>query len=136
MIEVDPGHIYGCHQLDGRGYQLIRFVKREGPGYPGNVGKYSGTNIQELLRAIIARLKYLQRQGPHFANVLVIAALRLSLNLLEYRAARRHRNFSVPSDMRRADSSSVSPDSRKYAWAIPWPTFTFTSSNRLQKRRR
>jgi hypothetical protein len=92
MIVVDPGHAYGLAELDsGRdSMQLLKFVKREGEGYPGNVGHYPGTQIQEVLRACIDRIKYVDNQIPHLANKAVLQNLRITLHCLEIRAAERH----------------------------------------------
>lgn len=47
MKVVDPGHTYELDVLDApqqhQGHPLI-FVKREGPGFLGNVGHNPGTN--------------------------------------------------------------------------------------------
>lgn len=47
---IDPGHLYELQVIDkvecAEPYpSLLRFVKREGPGYPGNSGTYPGTII-------------------------------------------------------------------------------------------
>lgn len=109
MKVIDPGHVYALAFLDGAitspempklGVLLsntLTFVKREGDGYPGNVGHHPGTNLQEVLRALIERVKYLERQVPHPNNPIIIFALRHSLWLLEQRAAERHgRPFTLP----------------------------------------
>jgi hypothetical protein len=102
MKIIDPGHVYDLDWLDGdpdtRGLgpridmaeNRLIFVKREGDGYPGNVGHHPGTNMQEVLRALIDRVKYLDRQIPHPRNETVISNLRHSLWCLEQRAAERH----------------------------------------------
>jgi len=92
----DKGHKYqltmynGSH-MSGDEDQILTFMKREGNGYPGNEGHYAGTNIQEVLRALIDRLKYLNNQIPHDANTYAIADLRHALWELEKRAAERHK---------------------------------------------
>lgn len=58
----DAGHIYSLQSLDGGDHELLRFVKREGPGFPGNKGHHPGTIIQEVLRACIDRLYYVDHQ--------------------------------------------------------------------------
>lgn len=90
MDVKDPGHLYQLLCLDGNEPELLRFVKREGPSYPGNVGSYPGANLQSVLRACIDRANYLQGQHWCVENMLLIAALRLAIWLLEFRAARRH----------------------------------------------
>lgn len=94
MRVIDPGHAYKLNFLDGGprilGQDELTFVKREGPKYPGNVGHYPGTNIQEVLRALINRVEYLNNQIPDKRNEIVLDSLRACLYLLEERAADRH----------------------------------------------
>jgi hypothetical protein len=90
MRVVDPGHLYLLKSLDSDAECLIRFVKRSGPKYPGNSTAFSGPTIQEYIRAIIDRLRYVDRQDPSDHNTAVIELLRESLYLLEVRAAERH----------------------------------------------
>lgn len=90
MRIIDPGHQYALDHLDGNLEELLTFVKREGSGYPGNQGSHPGTNIQEVLRALIDRMKYLQSQIPCDNNLEVINHLRECIRLLEQRAAERH----------------------------------------------
>jgi hypothetical protein len=107
MKIVDPGHAYDLHWLDGKPFVVplencdppnrLTFVKREGPGYPGNVGHYPGTTMQEVLRALIDRVKYVEGQIPHPDNFKIITLLQGSIFLLESRAAERHgRPFTAP----------------------------------------
>lgn len=105
MKVLDPGHLYELPYLDldrlhwwkrlfSRKRGTLRFVKREGDGYPGNIGHYPGTNIQDVLRALIDRVSYLQNQISCAENVVVLTALRDALYFLEKRAAtRHHRSF-------------------------------------------
>lgn len=90
MRVIDPGHRYALAHLDGVGEEILTFVKREGPSYPGNIGSHPGTNLQEGLRAYIDRVQYLDAQIHHSNNGAVIWHLRESLRLLEQRAAERH----------------------------------------------
>jgi hypothetical protein len=102
MKVIDPGHVFALSFLDGSitspdmpklGVLLsstLTFVKREGDGYPGNVGHHPGTNLQEVLRALISRVKYLDGQESHQNNSLIIKNLRHAIWLLEQRAAERH----------------------------------------------
>lgn len=85
------GHKFRLQNYDGgEPYQLLVFMKREGPGYPFNRGHYPGTNCQEVLRALLARMKYLQAQIPCWQNRGVLVLLRVILWLFERRAASRH----------------------------------------------
>lgn len=95
MEVVDPGHKYHLRSLDlpeplERGFEILNFVKREGPGYPGNVGHHSGTTTQEVLRALIDRTQYVENQIHDDANHEVVDHLRWAIWHLEERAARRH----------------------------------------------
>lgn len=90
MKIIDPGHDYELAHLDGTRTSRLTFVKREGPSYPRNVGHHEGTNIQEVLRALIDRVKYLDAQIYDERNNAVISHLRCCLLLLEERAAERH----------------------------------------------
>ena len=90
MIVADPGHYYFLDTLDGGKAQVLTFVKREGDKYPGNVGHYPGVNVQEVLRACIDRMIYLNNQIYDSKNDAVISNLRDCIWLLESRAAARH----------------------------------------------
>lgn len=93
MKIIDPGHVYNLDWLDGSPLSReseLSFVKREGDGYPGNVGHYPGTTLQEVIRALIDRVKYLDRQVPDWRNKSILYLLRQCIWLLELRAAQRH----------------------------------------------
>lgn len=87
---IDPGHKYQLNHLDGDDWEILTFVKREGDKYPGNKGHYEGTNIQEVMRVLIDRLKYLNNQDFDSRNLAIIRRLRDSIWFLESRAAERH----------------------------------------------
>ena len=102
MKVIDPGHVYQldwldvdpnahldastAHALGGWDGTDLVFVKREGPGYPGNVGRHPGTNMQEVLRALIDRVKYLDNQIPDVRNGRILDHLRLAICWVEQRA--------------------------------------------------
>ena len=90
MRTIDPGHVYELDSLDGVLAQQLTFVKRQGPGYPGNVGAHPGTTTQEVLRALIERSEYVNGQISCPETTLAIGLLQTALYLLESRAARRH----------------------------------------------
>lgn len=92
MTILDSGHLYQLDYLDGVPDidSILRFVKREGEGYPGNVGHYPGTNVQEVCRVLIHRLQYLNHQIPCVENDHAIRFLREVILCLEDRAAQRH----------------------------------------------
>lgn len=97
MKVLDPGHTFELQSYSGAppepacGFpNVLKFMKREGANYPGNVGHYEGTNCQEVLRALISRVKYLDTQIACQHNEMVLLDLRHALWLFEVRAARRH----------------------------------------------
>lgn len=95
MKVVDPGHEYILNVLDGNDPETLTpetltFVKRDGEGYPGNVGSHSGTTTQEVLRALVDRIKYVDNQIHDDNNDEVLSHLRLAIFYLELRAAKRH----------------------------------------------
>jgi hypothetical protein len=99
MRAIDAGHEYELESYDGTQPNRLVFMKREGEGYPFNVGHHAGTNCQEVLRALIDRVKYLQKQIPCDENLGLLTHLRGALFCLEYRAARRHgRVLHIPSE--------------------------------------
>lgn len=95
MDIIDPGHKFKLSSLDGDHEQTLQFVKRcdpDNPGggkYPGNHDSYPGTTSQEVIRALIARLKYVDNQVKGHENTIVLLLLRQCLYLLEARAKRR-----------------------------------------------
>lgn len=93
MQVIDPGHVYRLDSLDGECEQVLTFVKREGPHYPGNVGHHPGTTLQEVLRALIERTEYVNRQIPCAESEAAVGLLKAALLLFELRAARCHRRF-------------------------------------------
>jgi len=90
MKILDAGHEYELDCLDGDLKQIIVFVKREGQKFPFNIGKHAGTNCQEVLRALIDRTEYLQKQQPCAETECIISSLKTALLLFELRAAREH----------------------------------------------
>lgn len=111
MRVIDPGHYYDLNVLDdGTGLvsHQLQFVKREGEGFPGNVGSYPGTIIQELLRASIDRINYVDKQIPDYRNSMVIRHLRRALYLLEHRAAERH-GTALAVDVNKIETYPVGP---------------------------
>lgn len=91
MNVIDPGHMYDLDTLDGDGSRVrLTFVKREGRDYPGNKGSYAGTTMQEVLRALIERCLYVDRQKPCCETEAACELLKAAIVLLELRAARRH----------------------------------------------
>jgi len=94
MKILDPGHEYILAELDKEDHEwplhTLRFVKREGDNFPGNVGHYHGTTTQEVIRVLIDRIKYVDNQKPHGTNRRALLLLRDILIVLEERAASQH----------------------------------------------
>lgn len=106
MRVVDRGHEYLLRELDHEGlapgaiaYQTLKFVKREGEGYPGNEGHHPGTTSQEVLRALIERGEYVNNQVPCAETQAATELMKAALILLELRAARRHERYLDAPDM-------------------------------------
>lgn len=109
MRVIDPGHEYLLRSLDEKEGEtknpnILKFVKREGPGYPGNVGHHSGTTTQEVLRALINRTKYVNDQIPDPRNHAVLFHLRSAIFELEIRAAERHDRLLPPFAIREIEN--------------------------------
>lgn len=93
MQVVDPGHGFKLKNLDSTPdseYEMLIYVKREGINYPGNVGHYPGTTMQEICRAQISRAFYVNNQIPSEETRFFIKLQRESILALERRAAQRH----------------------------------------------
>jgi hypothetical protein len=100
MKILDPGHDYLLSPLDGDIDIRLTFVKREGVGYPGNIGSYSGTTCQEVLRSLIDRLDYINNQIPCFESKISRFCLFIALWMFELRHSRRKKlKLVMPWDM-------------------------------------
>lgn len=103
MRVLDAGHLYQLESLASEVgtsrrpvASALRFVKRIGARYPGNKEPgYDGTTTQEVLRALIDRMKYVDNQIADPTNAEVIEHLRTSLLCLEIRAARERGEFDA-----------------------------------------
>jgi len=92
MRIIDPGHVYYLRVLDGEPHEesILAFVKRKGAKYPGNNSTHSGTTNQEVLRAVVDRLGYVDYQIPHERNRHAWEYIKSAIWELEARAAERH----------------------------------------------
>ncbi len=91
MRVLVSGHRYALARLDTWGDaspQVLQFVSRIGPKYPGNLSVFPGTTTQEVLRALIDRTAYVNAQQPCVENDLVRTLLEAALTTLEQRAKR------------------------------------------------
>lgn len=83
-IVITPGHTYSLDQLDGEGRHHLQFVQRH-PHPPKQ-----GTTNQEVCRALIDRVKFLNAEVPWEGNAQIIYHLRMVIALHEARAMFRH----------------------------------------------
>lgn len=83
MEVIIPGHKYLLAHLDGDGTQELSFVNR------GHNCDEEGTTNQEVLRALIDRIKFLDNECPWEGNKNIIYHLRMGLLLHETRALER-----------------------------------------------
>jgi len=83
MEVLEEGHIYSLNALDCNGTETLCFVNRN----KGN--KHPGTNNQEVLRALINRVQFLNKQIPWRGNEEIISHLRKALVLHESRHIER-----------------------------------------------
>lgn len=90
MRVLDAGHRYALRHIDGDGEEILQFVKREGPGYPGNVGHCPGTTMQENLRVLIDRALYVNAQISDVHTKAAIQHMMKAIYEFEVRAALRH----------------------------------------------
>lgn len=89
MKELYPGHTFELDQLDDPhgAKQILQFVQRE----PYHKPK-PGVLNQEVLRALIARIKVLEQETPWEGNKEILFCLRRALLLHELRAMERDLN--------------------------------------------
>jgi len=87
-----PGHYYQLDNLDGDGHESLRFVNR-GHGFDRE-----GTNNQEVIRALINRVEFLDNEKPWHGNANIIRHLQMALVLHETRHIERlvERNLFTP----------------------------------------
>ena len=96
MKILDPGHDYLLDVYDGEREVRLTFVKRNNPPekFPGNVDAYPGTQMQDVLRVLIDRCKYVNQQtlitdGKFcYETDVTIALLRQAIWVLEARVKR------------------------------------------------
>lgn len=97
MKVIDPGHIYKLQSFDGKQDNRLVFVKRCDPPekYPGNYDAHPGTQVQEVCRALIERLHYVNNQFMCNETEISIRLLRQVITLLEMRNARK-KGYELP----------------------------------------
>ena len=87
MRVIDPGHRYQLATLDGEVNAELVFVKRL--VVPGRTDAHPGVTCQEVIRALIDRVKFLDAEAPHRVNEQIIKNLRAAFVLFEARALER-----------------------------------------------
>jgi len=85
MREVYAGHRYELDHLDGESKTILQFIQRAPLHTP-----IEGPTNQEVLRAIIARVKHLDSEAPWPGNARILFHLRMAVALHEARAIERH----------------------------------------------
>lgn len=87
MRVLDPGHQYELDDIhfdsekESSYKQMLVFVKRF-----RNSQNHTGTNCQELLRVLIDRVQFLDKELPWTGNEEILSSLRKALILFEARA--------------------------------------------------
>ena len=84
MIEDYKGHTYRLSNLKSKGFQTLQFYQ-DAERHPAK----DGTSCQEVIRALIARVSFLEEERHWFGNQLIIGFLRKALCLFEMRALQR-----------------------------------------------
>ena len=82
MKIVDKGHKYKLKNLKTKGHQTICFYK---DGEINNTKTKKGTSNQEVLRILIDRVLFLEKQKHHYLNKKILKHLRKALVLHEMR---------------------------------------------------
>lgn len=83
MNVLEPGHAYELSHLDGGNTQQLYFVNRN----PGE--RSEGTQNQEVLRVLIDRVQFLEKQVHWDGNAKILHHLRMALVLHEARVLER-----------------------------------------------
>lgn len=85
MRVIYPGHRYELDHLDGSGKTILQFISRAPLHAP-----VEGPTNQEVIRALIDRVKVLDAEVPWSGNEIILHHLRMALTLHECRALLRH----------------------------------------------
>lgn len=84
MKAIDEGHLYQLDDLRGGPAKNLSFYKDD----KINGSHRDGCSLQEVLRACIDRVHFLNKQKPASENGEIVMHMRHALRLLESRAAR------------------------------------------------
>lgn len=80
MRVIIPGHVFELDHLDGYGKSILSFVNRN------QSHECEGTTNQEVIRALISRVQFLDSQIHWPLNEQIINHLRMAIALHEARA--------------------------------------------------
>lgn len=89
MRVVEPGHEYELDHLESEGHETLTFIRRSSGAIDYGDGEHPGTNVQEVLRALIDRTEYLNNVLPSVETLDAAWFLRMALFCYEARAYRR-----------------------------------------------
>ena len=81
MKVLNQGHVYKLNNNKSPSHTILTFFKDEKINGEG----FDGTTNQEVLRALIDRIKFLDSQKPHPVNDEIINCLRKAIVLHEQR---------------------------------------------------
>ena len=88
MKIVEAGHRYALKHVDSDGYELLTFIRRNSSAIT-HESEHPGTNVQEVLRALIDRSLFLDDVIPAPETMDAVWHLRMALFSYEARAYRR-----------------------------------------------
>jgi len=97
MRIIDEGHQY-LLKSNGTDHHSVVLKFYKDPEHNDGKG-FEGTTNQEVLRALIDRMKFLDNQKPHATNKLIIQHLRDALTLHEVRHLDRLMEENFPVEM-------------------------------------
>ena len=117
MKIIKPGHIYELNKLDdkydessGGKTHTLKFVERHPNGAPFR----AGVTNQEVLRAVIDRVKFMEHQRPWHGNPRILWHLRQALVMHECRQLER-----MVDKLKSVEDILVDPDDQHFKLVFP-----------------
>lgn len=92
MRVIVPGHLYELQNLRSEGTTKLQFY-RDGEIHPES---WDGPSCQEVIRALIDRVRVLDEEKPWLGNTKIVADLRSALAGFEARAIMRKAEKGEP----------------------------------------
>src|SRR4051812_42197195 len=89
MYVVEDGHVYLLSHLESEGHERLSFAKRSSAAIDYGSEEHSGTNSQEVTRALINRTLFLNAVLPAVETLDAAYHYRMALFCYEARAYRR-----------------------------------------------